>query len=66
VQGTNIVRKEHGIPVAESIAADPKLTLLDVRSAPAAAPAAAKKPAAAKPAKQAASKKKASTKKAKK
>ena len=66
VQGTNIVRKEHGIPVAECIAADPKLTLLDVRSAPPAAAAAPKK--AAKPAKAAttASKKKTSTKKSKK
>ncbi len=65
VQGTNIVRKEHGIPVAECIAADPKLTLLDVRSAP---PAAAAAKAAAKPAKAAktASKKKTSTKKSKK
>jgi 5-methyltetrahydropteroyltriglutamate--homocysteine methyltransferase len=38
VQGTNIIRKEHGIPEAECIAADPKLTLLDVRTAPAPAP----------------------------
>jgi hypothetical protein len=38
VQGTNIIRKEHGIPEAECIAADPKLTLLDVRSSPASAP----------------------------
>jgi 5-methyltetrahydropteroyltriglutamate--homocysteine methyltransferase len=38
VQGTNIIRKEHGIPEAECIAADPKLTLLDVKAAPAAAP----------------------------
>jgi 5-methyltetrahydropteroyltriglutamate--homocysteine methyltransferase len=66
VQGTNIVRKEHGIPVAECIAADPKLTLLDVRNAPPAAAAAPKK--AAKPAKAAttASKKKTSAKKSKK
>jgi 5-methyltetrahydropteroyltriglutamate--homocysteine methyltransferase len=28
VQGTNIVRKELGLPVAESIAADPKLSLV--------------------------------------
>jgi 5-methyltetrahydropteroyltriglutamate--homocysteine methyltransferase len=31
VQGTNIVRKEHGIKEAECIAADSKLTLLDVK-----------------------------------
>ena len=31
VQGTNIIRKEHGIQEAECIAADPKLTLLDVK-----------------------------------
>ena len=31
VQGTNIVRKEHGIKEAECIAADPKLTLLDIK-----------------------------------
>src|SRR5436190_6197134 len=31
VQGTNIVRKEHGIKEAQCIAADAKLTLLDVR-----------------------------------
>src|SRR5688572_17241544 len=73
VQGTNIIRKEHGIPVADCIAADPKLTLLDVRNAPAAAaaakPAATKPDAtkkAAKPAKQAARSAKATTKKAKK
>ena len=30
VQGTNIVRREHRIPEAESIAADPNLTLLNV------------------------------------
>jgi 5-methyltetrahydropteroyltriglutamate--homocysteine methyltransferase len=68
VQGTNIVRKEHGIPEAECFAADPSLTLLDVRAAApasAAAKPAAKKPAA-KPAKAAASKKKTSTKKSKK
>jgi hypothetical protein len=35
VQGTNVIRKEHGIPEAECIAADPKLTLLDVKFAPA-------------------------------
>ena len=37
VQGTNIVRKEHGINEAECIAADPNLTLLDVKRTPAAA-----------------------------
>jgi 5-methyltetrahydropteroyltriglutamate--homocysteine methyltransferase len=31
VQGTNIIRKEHGIPEAPSIAADSKLTLLDIK-----------------------------------
>jgi 5-methyltetrahydropteroyltriglutamate--homocysteine methyltransferase len=31
VQGTNIIRKEHGIKEAECIAADPKLTLLDIK-----------------------------------
>src|SRR6188472_3629260 len=31
VQGTNIVRKEHGIKEAQCIAADAKLTLLDIR-----------------------------------
>ncbi len=31
VQGTNIIRKEHGIPEAPCIAADSKLTLLDVK-----------------------------------
>jgi 5-methyltetrahydropteroyltriglutamate--homocysteine methyltransferase len=51
VQGTNIVRKELGIPEAECIAANSDLTLLDVRKA---APA----PAAAKSGKQAAKKKK--------
>jgi hypothetical protein len=51
VQGTNVIRKEHGIPEAECIAANPNLTLLDVRSAPAAA-SAAPKTAAAKGAKQ--------------
>jgi hypothetical protein len=30
VLGTNIVRREHRIPEAESIAADPNLTLLNV------------------------------------
>jgi 5-methyltetrahydropteroyltriglutamate--homocysteine methyltransferase len=40
VQGTNIIRKEHGIPEAECIAANTDLTLLDVKkSAPAPAPA---------------------------
>jgi hypothetical protein len=34
VQGTNVIRKEHGIKEAECIAADPKLTLLDVRATP--------------------------------
>jgi 5-methyltetrahydropteroyltriglutamate--homocysteine methyltransferase len=58
VQGTNIVRKEHGIPEAECIAANPDLTLLDVRKAPAAEPA--KKKIAAK---GAASKKKSGKKK---
>jgi hypothetical protein len=51
VQGTNIIRKEHGIPEAECIAANPDLTMLDVRkSAPAAAAAApaAKKSGASK------------------
>jgi 5-methyltetrahydropteroyltriglutamate--homocysteine methyltransferase len=80
VQGTNIIRKEHGIPVADCIAADPKLTLLDVRNAPpapaatkpaaakpaAAKPAATKPVATKKPAKQAARSAKATTKKAKK
>jgi hypothetical protein len=56
VQGTNIVRREHGINEAQCIAADPNLTLLDVkRTAPAAA-APAKK--SGKPAKPAAAKKK--------
>jgi len=31
VQGTNIVRKEHGIKEAECIAANPKLTLLEIK-----------------------------------
>ena len=31
VQGTNIVRKEQGIKEAECIAADPRLTLFDVK-----------------------------------
>jgi 5-methyltetrahydropteroyltriglutamate--homocysteine methyltransferase len=31
VQGTNIVRREHGAPAAECIAADPNLTLLNVK-----------------------------------
>jgi hypothetical protein len=43
VQGTNLVRKELGINQAECIAADPNLTLLDVkRTAPAAAAPAVK------------------------
>jgi hypothetical protein len=33
VQGTNIVRKELGIKEAHCIAADPNLTLLDVKRA---------------------------------
>ena len=37
VQGTNIVRKEHGINEAECIAADANLTLLDVKRTPASA-----------------------------
>jgi hypothetical protein len=53
VQGTNLIRKEQGIPEAECIGADPKLTLLDIRPAGAApAAAAAPKKAAAKGAKQ--------------
>jgi hypothetical protein len=51
VQGTNMVRREHGLPEARCIAADPKLTLLTVTGgAPAAAPqkAAAPKKSAAK------------------
>jgi hypothetical protein len=39
VQGTNIVRRELGIPEAVCIAADPNLTLLDVKRAPATTPA---------------------------
>jgi 5-methyltetrahydropteroyltriglutamate--homocysteine methyltransferase len=58
VQGTNIIRKEHGIPEAECIAADPKLTLLDVRSAPAPAASSAPKKAAAKSAPKKTKKKK--------
>jgi 5-methyltetrahydropteroyltriglutamate--homocysteine methyltransferase len=62
VQGTNIVRREHGIPEAEVIAADPKLTLLTVvDSAPAKKKAAAKKTPAAK--KSAKTKKRVSKKK---
>jgi 5-methyltetrahydropteroyltriglutamate--homocysteine methyltransferase len=66
VQGTNIVRKELGIKQAECIAADPNLTLLDVKRAPA-APAAAKKSGKAaksksKPAKAATTSKKKSRK----
>jgi hypothetical protein len=38
VQGTNIVRKEYGVPEAECIAANPDLTLLDVKKPPAADP----------------------------
>jgi hypothetical protein len=54
VQGTNLVRRELGIPQAPCIAADPNLTLLDVKRAPAAAAPAAKPAAAkAKPAKAA-------------
>ena len=34
VQGTNIIRREHGIPEAECLAADPNLTLLTVTSSP--------------------------------
>jgi hypothetical protein len=37
VQGTNIVRREHGINEAQCIAADPNLTLLDVKRTTAAA-----------------------------
>jgi hypothetical protein len=61
VQGTNIVRKELGINQAECIAADPNLTLLNVKRTPAieaAKPAAAKTKAKAKPAAAAKSKKK--------
>jgi hypothetical protein len=66
VQGTNIVRKELGIKQAECIAADPNLTLLAVKRAPA-APAAAKKSGKAaksksKPAKAATTSKKKSRK----
>jgi len=57
VQGTNIVRKELGIPEAECIAADPNLTLLDVKRAPAAA-APAKKAGKAKQVPKASKKKK--------
>jgi 5-methyltetrahydropteroyltriglutamate--homocysteine methyltransferase len=39
VQGTNIVRKELGIPEAECIAANPDLTLLDIKRGSAPAPA---------------------------
>jgi 5-methyltetrahydropteroyltriglutamate--homocysteine methyltransferase len=42
VQGTNIVRQEHGIPTAECIAADPNFTLLDVKRVAAPAKAAGK------------------------
>jgi hypothetical protein len=52
VKGTNIVRKELGIKEAEVLAADPNLTLLDVRRTPEAA-APAKKSGKAKPAKSA-------------
>jgi hypothetical protein len=62
VQGTNIVRREHGINEAQCIAADSNLTLLDVkRTAPAAAPA-KKSGKAAKPAKTATASKKKSKK----
>jgi hypothetical protein len=63
VQGTNIVRKELGIKQAECIAADPNLTLLDVKRAPAAAAPAKKSGKAAKPAKAAASTSKKKSKK---
>ena len=46
VQGTNIVRREHGIAEAEVLAADPALTLLNIKKAD--APAAGKKAAAKK------------------
>ena len=32
VQGTNIVKKELGLPLAESLGADPKLSLLRIKS----------------------------------
>ena len=67
VQGTNIVRREHGIPEAECLAADPRYTLLTVTPSPKAAKAKkkAKKAAAKKTSskKKAGSKKKASSKK---
>jgi hypothetical protein len=50
VQGTNIVRREHGIPEAQCIAADSDLTLLTIKKAdaPAAAGGGGKKKAAKK------------------
>jgi hypothetical protein len=57
VQGTNIVRKELGIKQAECIAADPDLTLLDVKRAPEAAAPAKKSGKPAKPAKGSSKKK---------
>jgi hypothetical protein len=57
VQGTNIVRKEHGIKEAECIAADTNLTLLDVKRTPDAGATAKKSGKTAKPAKPAAKKK---------
>ena len=57
VQGTNIVRKEHGIKEAECIAADSNLTLLDVKRTPDAGAPAKKSGKAAKPAKAASKKK---------
>jgi 5-methyltetrahydropteroyltriglutamate--homocysteine methyltransferase len=57
VQGTNIVRKELGIKQAECIAADPNLTLLDVKRAPEAAAPAKKSGKPAKPAKGSSKKK---------
>jgi len=67
VQGTNIVRRELGIPEAECLAADPKLTLLTIKgaaAAPAKKKAASGKKAAAKKKSAPAAKAK-STKKAK-
>jgi 5-methyltetrahydropteroyltriglutamate--homocysteine methyltransferase len=62
VQGTNIVRRELGIKPAECIAADPNLTLLDVKRTPPAAPAKKKAAKAAKSAKTAGSASKKKTK----
>jgi 5-methyltetrahydropteroyltriglutamate--homocysteine methyltransferase len=45
VQGTNLVRREHGIPEAECLAADPRYTLLTVTPAPKAGKAKQKKKA---------------------